>query len=96
MIDVKNSARQIGGCGVIMLAWLMFIIGYMIYWFAAGGDPELVKFGNECHSNQARRHGGRHFTDLPEQSQLAIVRECQEALKQFMDQRNDRNPTPPE
>ena len=84
---LKKSLSEMGGCTLILLAWTVFGIGYMIYWFASGGDPEVVKFRNDCVYGRVHALGAQWFSDLPEQTQYDIVRRCEDDLRRYLDSR---------
>jgi hypothetical protein len=87
MTTTPKALQEMGGRGWIVVAWAVFGIGYMIYWFASGGDQEVAKFRNDCVDSRVRALGARWFTELPEQTRFDIIRRCEDALGRYLDSR---------
>lgn len=77
---LKKSLSQLGGCGLISLAWFIVSVGYMIYWFASGGDPEVKKFYEDCYRRETRGYPpGNVPDDVIENAALTCMKERQRA-----------------
>jgi nucleotidyltransferase/DNA polymerase involved in DNA repair len=57
LAEMAWGRRRGGGRGWVLVARTVFGIAYMIYWFASGGVPEIVKFRNNCVDSRVRGLG---------------------------------------
>jgi hypothetical protein len=84
-----EDLKKQGGCAWLLYAYGIFMVGYLIYWFASGGDPEVKQFRDRCTSRETSRYG-QWFSDLPESLQFQIIASCEKQLREFLDQRRNR------
>ena len=68
-----DALKKESGCSLIIMAWGVFAVGYMIYWFASGGNPENKKFFDDCYRQQTRRYAPG---DVPDYGMRAAIAEC--------------------
>jgi hypothetical protein len=54
--DLKTALGKEWGCNLISIVFLVFIIGYGIYWFASGGEPQNKKFFDDCYRRETRQY----------------------------------------
>ena len=88
MTGFVEELKKQGGCAWVLYAYGIFMVGYMVYWFASGGDPEVKQFRDDCHHRgMARYYPG----DVPDAALMGIVQACDKALQQFLDERRARN-----
>jgi hypothetical protein len=62
------------GCNLISIAFLVLIVGYAIYWFARGGDPQNKKLFDDCYRRETRQYA---FGAIPDYAIEQAVRICQ-------------------
>ncbi|MDD1523484.1 MULTISPECIES: hypothetical protein [Bradyrhizobium] len=74
----KEELQKQGGCGLLMMAWGVFAVGYMIYWFATGGNPEVKAFRDECHRRELRGYTPGY---APDYAIEAAVAKCERELR---------------
>ncbi|MEY9108083.1 hypothetical protein ABH999_004279 [Bradyrhizobium yuanmingense] len=68
-----EELQKQGGCGLLMMAWGVFALGYMIYWLVSGGSPENKKFFDDCYRRETR---GYTPGDIPDPVVRSAVAEC--------------------
>jgi hypothetical protein len=61
-----------------MYAYGIFMIGYLVYWFASGGNPEVKRFRDECHRRELREYAPGAAPDYAIESAVA---KCERELR---------------
>jgi hypothetical protein len=56
MSGLTEAPKKEGGCGLLIMAGGVLSVGYMIYWFLSGGDPEVKRFRNDCYHRETRQY----------------------------------------
>ena len=51
---MASDEKGLLGCNVISVVFVVFVLGYGIYWFAKGGEPQNKKFFDDCYNRQTR------------------------------------------
>lgn len=69
----RDELQKQGGCGLLMMAWGTFAIGYMIYWFASGGNPENKKIFDDCYRRETQGYTPGY---VPDHVIRSAVAEC--------------------
>jgi len=79
--DLKKSLGKEWGCNLISMAFLVFIVGYVIYWFASGGEPQNKKCFDDCYNRRTREFLPGYEPDfVREQAVAACMREQRRSL----------------
>jgi len=79
--DLKKALGKEWGCNLISMAFLVFIVGYVIYWFASGGEPQNKKFFDDCYNRRTREFLPGYEPDfVREQAVAACMREQRRSL----------------
>jgi hypothetical protein len=84
MSDLADALKKQGGCGLMMMAWGVFAVGYMIYWFLSGGNPEVKKFRDECHRRELNEYLPGYAPDFAIE---AAVAKCERELRVYLQNR---------
>lgn len=71
MSEWRDALQRQGGCGLLMIAFGVVAIGYMIYAFVSGGSPENKKFFDDCYRRQTRQYGPAGVPDYVMRSAIA-------------------------
>jgi hypothetical protein len=71
------------GCTVVSVTIVAAMVGYMIYWFASGGDPEVKKFRDDCYDRFLRKY---HYNPTDDQKTQNIL-QCDKEIKEFLRRR---------
>ena len=75
-----KNLEKMDGCTLALFAYGIFAVGYMIYWFASGGNPEVKKFREDCY----RREASYYLPgDVPELARQGIVIKCERELRRW-------------
>jgi hypothetical protein len=51
---LKSALGKEWGCNLISIIFIVWMVGYGIYWFARGGNPENKKFFDDCYNRETR------------------------------------------
>src|ERR1700738_2396589 len=79
--DLKKSLGKEWGCNLISMAFLVFIVGYVIYWFASGGEPQNQQRFDDCYNRRTREFLPGYEPDfVREQAVAACMREQRRSL----------------
>jgi len=71
--DLKKALGKERGCNLISIVFLAFIVGYIIYWVASGGEPQNKKFFDDRYRREMRRYAPG---DTPDYGMRAAIAEC--------------------
>ncbi len=71
--DLKKALGKEWGCNLISIVFLAFAVGYIIYWFASGGEPQNKKFFDDCYRRETRQYTPG---DTPDYGMRAAIAEC--------------------
>ena len=72
----RSEERRVGkewGCNLIAIVFLVWSVGYGIYWFASGGEPKNKKFFDDCYRRETRQYDPG---DTPEYGRRVAIAEC--------------------
>jgi hypothetical protein len=83
--DLKEALGKEWGCNLISIVFLVFVIGYGIYWFARGGDPENKKFFDDCYRRETRQYP---LGAIPDYAIERAVQVCSDEQERWIRQRN--------
>jgi hypothetical protein len=79
--DLKKALGKEWGCNLITLVLLVFMVGYGIYSFVYGGDPQNKKFFDDCYDRRTRDFFPGNVPDFArDQAVIACSREQRRAL----------------
>jgi len=77
----KEAFGKEWGCNLISIVFLVLVIGYGIYWFASGGEPQNKKFFDDCYRRETRQYMPGYVPDIViEQAVATCSREQWRAL----------------
>jgi len=78
MSGFKEELLKQGGCGLLIYGYGIFMVGYLIYWFASGGNPEVKAFRDECHRRELSGYTPGY---APDYAIEAAVAKCERELR---------------
>ncbi len=84
MTNWADELKQLGGCGLILSILTILGIGVLIYLLLFGGNPDAVRVRNNCVDQKTRALGASYFSDLSEQAQFKVVRECEAVFERYL------------
>jgi hypothetical protein len=74
-----NALKQEGGCSLFVMAvGAIMVVGFLYYFFIAGGSPENKKFREECWDRYSRKYWPG---DVPDEATTQIVIKCEKELR---------------
>jgi hypothetical protein len=78
MNGLIDALRKESGCSLIIVGWGVFAVGYMIYWFLSGGNPEVKNFRDDCYRRETRQYMSG---SVPDYAIDAAVAKCERELR---------------